>query len=265
MNIFLRELKSNRRALIIWGSALAVLSFLMMAIYPSFAADAAKMEELLSAYPEGFMKAFGMDKLSLGDAMGWYALEAYLMIILFGSMYAVILSSSILAKEENEKTIEFLLAKPVTRNHVVTSKLLVIVGYLLIFNAGVGVVTFIGFEVFTEEYSRIELLRLIVAPFLAHLSFASVGFLLSLIFTRRKSTYSVGIGLVLLVYFLNMMASLTEKVQFLRYLSPFYYMDAADIIADGRINPVSILILLATSFIAIGVTYLLYNRRDITI
>ncbi|MCR3922574.1 MAG: ABC transporter permease, partial [Firmicutes bacterium] len=167
MNIFLRELKSNRRALIIWGSALAVLSFLMMAIYPSFAADAAKMEELLSAYPEGFMKAFGMDKLSLGDAMGWYALEAYLMIILFGSMYAVILSSSILAKEENEKTIEFLLAKPVTRNHVVTSKLLVIVGYLLIFNAGVGVVTFIGFEVFTEEYSRIELLRLIVAPFLA--------------------------------------------------------------------------------------------------
>lgn len=265
MNILLRELKSNRRSLIVWGSALALLSFLMMAIYPSFAADAAQMEELLAAYPEGFMKAFGMDKLSLSNAMGWFALEAYLMIILFGSMFAVILSSSMLAKEEDEKTIEFLLAKPVTRNHVVTSKLLAFVGYLLAFNAGVGVVTFIGFEIFAEEYSRMELLRLIIAPFLAHLSFASVGFLLSLFFTRKKSAYSVGIGLVLLVYFLNIMAALTEKVQFLRYISPFYYMDAADILVDGSINPLNILILLVVSALAIGATYHLYNRRDITI
>jgi ABC-2 type transport system permease protein len=183
----------------------------------------------------------------------------------FGSMFAVILSSSMLAKEEDEKTIEFLLAKPVTRNHVVTSKLLAFVGYLLAFNAGVGIVTLIGFELFAEEYSRMELLRLIVAPFLAHLSFASVGFLLSLFFTRRKSAYSVGIGLVLLVYFLNIMAALTEKVQFLRYVSPFYYMDAADIIVDGRINPLHMLILLVVSALAIGATYLLYNRRDITI
>lgn len=265
MNLLLRELKSNRRSLIIWGSTLALLSFLMLAIYPSFAEDVAHMEELLSIYPEGFMKAFGMDKLSLADAIGWFALEAYLMTMLFGSMFAVILSSSMLAKEEDEKTIEFLLAKPITRNHIVTSKLAAFVGYLLLFNIGIGVVSFIGFEIFAEEYSRIELLRLIMAPFLAHLSFASVGFFLSLFFTRKKSSYSVGIGLVLLVYFLNVMASLTEKVQFLRYVSPFYYMDAADIIVDGGINPLHTLILLAVSAMAIGATYILYNRRDITI
>jgi ABC-2 type transport system permease protein len=265
MNILLRELKSNRRSLIIWGSALALLSFLMMAIYPSFADEAAKMEELFSLYPEGFMKAFGMDRLSLADAMGWFALEAYLMTMLFGSMFAVILSSSMLAKEEEEKTIEFLLAKPVTRNHIVTSKLVAFIGYLLLFNIGIGVVSFIGFELFADEYSRMELVRLVVAPFLAHLSFASLGFFLSLFFTRKKSSYSVGIGLVLLVYFLNVMASLTEKVQFLRYASPFYYMDAADIIVDGGINPLHTLILLTVSALAIGATDLLYNRRDITI
>ncbi len=265
MNILKRELKANRRSLIIWGSSLALLSFLMMAIYPSFAADAARMEELLSSYPEGFMKAFGMDKLSLGNAMGWFALEAYLMIILFGSMFAVIISSSMLVKEEDEKTIEFLLAKPVTRSHVVTSKLLAFVVYLLAFNAGVGIVTFIGFEIFADEYARMELVRLTIAPFLAHLSFASIGFLLSLFFTRRKSAYSVGIGLVLLIYFLNIMASLAEKVQFFRYLSPFYYMDAADIIVDGRINPLHIIILLVFSALAVGATYLLYKRRDITV
>ena len=265
MNILLRELKANRRSLIIWGGALALINFFMMALYPTFAEDAARLEELLSLYPEGFMKVFGLDRLSMGEAIGFYAMEAYFMVVLFGSMFAVILSSGMLAKEEDEKTIEFLLAKPVTRTQIVTNKLLSFIVYLLIFNVGISIVTFIAFEIFAESYSRMELLRLLIAPFWAHLAFASLGFLLSLFFTRKKSTYSIGIGLVLLVYFFNAMATLTEKVQFLRYFSPFYYMDAADIIQDGGINPLHTLILLAVSALAVGATYFLYNRRDITI
>ena len=55
MNILMRELKANRRSLIIWVSVLALLSFLMMSLYPSFADDADKMEELLSL-SGGFFK-----------------------------------------------------------------------------------------------------------------------------------------------------------------------------------------------------------------
>jgi ABC-2 type transport system permease protein len=264
MNILMRELKANRRSLIIWVSVLALLSFLMMSLYPSFADDADKMEELLSAFPEDFLKAFGANKLSMAEGIGWFALETYLLIILFGSMFAVILGSSMLAKEEEEKTIEFLLAKPVTRSQVVTGKLLAFVGYIFAFNFCVGLATFIGFELFVEQYSRIELLRLIAAPFLAHLSFACIGFLLSLFFTRRKSAYSAGIGLVLLTYFLSVIADLAERVRFLRYASPFYYMNAADIVTNGRIDPLHILIVLGVSVFAVGATYFLYNRRDIT-
>ncbi len=265
MNILLREFKANRRSLIIWTTALALLNFFMMALYPTFAADAVQIDEFMALLPQEFSAIFGLDKLSMTEAIGFYAIEAYFMIMLFGSMFAVILSSTMLAKEEDEKTIEFLLAKPVTRNQVVTGKLLAFIGYLLAFNAVVGFVTFAAFEIFAEEYSRMELVRLLLAPFLAHLSFASVGFLLSLFFTRKKSTYSVGIGLVLLIYFLNVMATLAEKADFLRYASPFYYMDAADIILEGSINPIHAFILLTTSALAVGATYFLYNRRDITI
>jgi ABC-2 type transport system permease protein len=261
----MRELKANRRSLIIWGTSLALISFLMMALYPSFSDSPGKMNEFLSAYPEGFLKAFGADRLNMDEAIGWFALEAYFMIILFGSMFAAIIGSSMLSKEEDDKTIEFLLAKPVTRSHVVTSKMLAFLGCLIIFNIGVGIISFIGFEAFAGEYSRIDLLRLIIAPFLAHLCFAGIGFLLSLFMVRRKSSYSMGIGIVLLTYFFSTIAKLSEKAEFLQYLSPFYYMEAADIVSEGRINPLHILILLGVSVIAIGATYLLYNRRDITI
>jgi ABC-2 type transport system permease protein len=265
MNIFIRELRANRRSLIIWGIVLAGLSFLMMALFPSFADEAERMEEFLSVYPEEFLKAFNADKLNMGDPMGWFAMEAYFLIILFGSMYTAILGSSILAREEEEKTIEFLLAKPVTRNHMLTGKLMAFIGCLVIFNVAVGLVTFISFELFVEGYSRIELLRLIVAPFLAHLFFACAGFFMSLFLTRRKSAYSAGIGFVLLTYFLGIIAELSEKVDFLRYASPFYYMDAADILTAGRIEPLHISIMVGASVLVVGATYLLYNRRDITI
>lgn len=265
MNILRRELKANRRSLIIWSSILALLSLLMMALYPSFSDSPDKTTELLSLFPEEFLKAFGADKLNMGEPIGWFALETYFMIILFGSMFAAIIGSSMLSKEEDEKTIEFLLAKPVTRNHVVTGKLLALLICLVVFNAVVGIVTFIGFEAFAGDYSRMELLRLIAAPFLAHLCYAGIGFLLSLFLTRRKSTYSVSIGIVLMTYFLGVIADLSEKVEFLRYLSPFYYMDASDIVSGGRINPLYTLILLGVSALAVGATYFLYNRRDITI
>ena len=102
MNILMRELKANRRSLIIWVSVLALLSFLMMSLYPSFADDADKMEELSPLFRR-ILKAFGANKLSMAEGIGWFALETYLLIILFGSMFAVILGSSMLAKEEEEK------------------------------------------------------------------------------------------------------------------------------------------------------------------
>lgn len=265
MNILLREIKANRRSLLIWGASLALLSFLMLSFFPTFAADARQLEEFLALYPEGFLKVFGLDKISMGTPIGFYATETYFMVLLFGSMFAVILSSAMLAKEEDEKTIEFLLAKPVTRNQIVTNKLLALISYLLAFNAGIGLVTWIGFQVFAPDYSLAELLRLLAAPFLVHLSFSTLGLVLSLFFTRKKSMYSVGIGLVLVLYFLNVMATLSERARFLRYLSPFYYMDAAEIIVSGGIKPLYTGILLGFSVASVCATYYLYNRRDITV
>lgn len=265
MNILFREFKANRRALLTWGILLALLNLLMLAIYPSFAADAQQLEQFLALYPEGFLKVFGLDKVSMGTPVGFYATEAYFMIVLFGSMFAVILSSAMLAKEEDEKTIEFLLAKPVTRSQIVTNKLLALLGYLVLFNVGIGLVTWIGFEAFASDYSLMELLRLLIAPFFVHVTFAGLGLLLSMFVTRKKSTYSAGIGLVMALYFVNVIATLADKARSLRYLSPFFYMDAAEIIVSGGIPLSYILILSATSGVAILLTYLLYNRRDITI
>ncbi len=265
MNLLFRELKANGRSLLIWTLALALLNFMMMALFPSFADGAEYMDDFISMLPDEFARMFGLDRLNLTEPVGFYSIEAYFMIILFGGMFAAILGTTMLGKEEDEKTAEFLLAKPVSRSYVVSGKVLAILFQLLLFNLGIGVVTVIAFEIFADGYSRVELARLLVAPFISQLAFAAIGLFLSVFITRRKAAISASIGFVLGLYFFHVAASVTDKFEFLKYFTPFWYMDAADIVHHGELAFWKVAVLLATAVLCTGLSYLLYNKKDIKI
>lgn len=266
MTIFIREWKRNLKSLIIWTLSLAFFVALMMGVYPSFAEDMESLEKLLDAYPEGILAAFGMDRLDLSDIVGWFSMEAVLFITLFGSIYAAMLSSSILSKEENEKTIEFLLAKPVTRYEIATSKLGIVLLNILLFNLLIGLVSFVTFEMFKmEDYNVSLLILLFVGSLLLHLTFASIGFLISIFVTKTKTIYPISIGLVIFTYFLGIAASVSDKLEFLKYFSPFKYVDAPDIILNGKIDGLYLTIMLFIIVVGFGTSFYLYNKKDITV
>lgn len=264
MIILSRELKSNLRGLLAWTVALAVLSFLMISLYPAFAEDKGSVEELIDMFPPAMIKMFNLDVLSLTSPLGYYGGEIYFFIILFGSIYAAILGAGILAKEEDDGTSEFLLAKPINRSRIIIEKALAWALYLALFNLGIGVATWLAFHLFAVgEYSTTTLISLLLAPFFIHCFFAAVGFFSALFFTRRKSSLSVGIALVLGLYFLNSLASFSAKLEFVAWLTPFQYMNAGDIFSAGGLNPAYALILLALSVAVTAGTAVLYRRRDI--
>jgi len=267
--ILLRELKCNRRSVILWALSLGLLILLVLGIYPSFVENggaAADFERYLEAFPQGFKRVFGMDRLAIFDPVGFFAVEMYVIVTLFGGIFAAMLGAGLLAKEEDEKTVEFLLAKPVTRGAVVTSKVLSMVAGVLLFNLLLAAATLAGFEGFVkEEYNRSALLWLLAAPVLVHLVFGAGGFLISLFFVRRRSAVSGSIAVVLMLYFFDVVAVLSERLRFLEYFSPFRYIRAADIVSAGSLRAEYALGLLAAFAVMVGATYLLYGRRDILV
>lgn len=266
MTIFIREWKRNRKSLIIWSLTISFMIFLLMSLFPSFAENADAMEEFLKAYPEGFLEAFGLDKVSMTTILGYFSTEAYAFLILFGSIYAMILSSSLLSKEENEKTIEFLLAKPVTRIEILTNKLALLILNLFLFTLINSITTYIAFEVFKiEDYNKTVLFLLLLAPFLLYLTFASIGFLFSVFIKKTKSVYSLSIGLVLATYFLDIIANVSDKLSFLKYFSPFNYVDSADIIVNQQLDISYIIVMLLITAVCISLSFYLYIKKDITI
>jgi hypothetical protein len=68
------------------------------------------------------LKAFNMDISSMDSAYGWLKTEGFVFVYLIVGVYASIMGSNILLKEESEKTIEYLNSLPVKRRDILKSK-----------------------------------------------------------------------------------------------------------------------------------------------
>ena len=130
-NIFLHELKMHLRSAITWSVALAVLIFVFVSLFSSFAADARLLSEMLSRFPRELLTAFGLDGVDLSTILGYFSL-AFLFVQICLAIQAANYGFSLVSIEEREWTADFLLTKPVTRTQILNSKLLAALGGLFL-------------------------------------------------------------------------------------------------------------------------------------
>lgn len=265
MLIYRREMNKNLKGLIIWTLIISGIMILNLMLFPDVAKQQAAIDQLLKHMPIGLIKAFGLDRLSMADPLGYYATKGYLMIILFGSVYAVMLSGNMLSKEHNEKTIEFLLSKPVTRSSIVTQKLLAVLTNLLIFNLAVSAANYIGFKMADAEFDMRVFLLLSIAPFMLHLVFGGISFFLSSLMKKSRNIVSISLGLVFVMYFLDIVSSISDRFEKLKYITPYEYVDATDIVINKSFKSSYLMIMVAVVVICITASYLIYQKRDIAV
>ncbi|HHW57291.1 MAG TPA: ABC transporter permease subunit [Clostridia bacterium] len=264
--IFLKEFKDNKKSFMIWLISVVIYNIFVMSAYPTVAKQASQLDVLLKNYPTAMIKAFNLDKLRLSNVLDYFGIESYLIITLVGSMFAMIFASTILSKEEKERSIEFLLSKPVKRSEIVTAKLLCVLIYVFLFDLIFAMVNYVSMHVVKQGNFDIKVFLLLsVGPFLMHLTFASIGFMISVILPKVKSMVSFSIGIIFTMYFLELISDLTDKLKDLRYFTPFKYVDAAELIFNKRIETVYLSIMFTVILLSIGVSYLIYQKRDILI
>jgi ABC-2 type transport system permease protein len=264
--VFKREFIKAQKGLWIWFAILGGLILMMLSMYPEFSKNAESINELLDSYPEAIKNAFNMNEIGFDTVVGFYAIEGYLFATLFGSVFAVMLAANIVVKEESEKTVEFLLSKPVTRTEVISQKLLAVIAVITQFNILLTIITFVGFKIGSDEAIVLSTFFLIsVAPFLLHLTFASIAFLISTMMKKSRNIIAISLGVVFITYFLNILASVTDKVEFLKYFSPFEYVNSAAIIVDQSIKIVYLIIMAVVMITAISLSYIIYQKKDLSV
>jgi ABC-2 type transport system permease protein len=260
MILFVHELKRSRNSLLIWSGIVAFMIFIVMIMFPEMKTQMDGVNDLFTSMGD-FTAAFGMDKINLGEVMGFYAIEGGNMLGIGGAFFAAILGVGSLAKEESNHTAEFLLTHPISRYRIISEKLLAVITQLVFFNVICMVVSIISFSIIGENIIWDKFLLFHLAQFLMHIEIASICFCLSA-FLRRRGM-GIGLGFAALLYFLNLIGNISEKADFVKYITPFRYAEPADIIAETSLDGMLILLGVIYSLVCIALAYWKYSRKDI--
>lgn len=233
MTILLHELRLRRTGLLVWSLAVSALVAACVLIYPEMADQMDAVSQTF-AQMGGFSAAFGMDQVDFGQFMGFFAVECGTCLGLGGGLFAALTGISALAGEEASHTASFLLTHPVSRPRVVGEKLLAAAVQLLLFHLTVSAVSLLAMAAIGERPDGKRLALLLLAGLLLELEVTALCFGISA-FLRRGGG-GIAMGLALGLYFLSILANLTEGAAFLKYLTPFAYADGADIVSAGALE-----------------------------
>jgi ABC-2 type transport system permease protein len=184
--------------------------------------------------------------------------------MVLGSIYAIVLSSNILLKEEYDKTAEYLLTRPLTRSDIFFSKLAVIYINVSILNIVTALAGFICMELVKTAPFRISaFLILSLYTFLLNILFGAIGLFLSTLIKRAKPITTFSIGLVLIFYFIYTLSKITEGASKLGYLSPFRFANVDAINPAYKMDLWHLAYFLGISLFLTLLSYRIYSRKDI--
>ncbi|HEY52176.1 MAG TPA: ABC transporter permease subunit [Caldilineae bacterium] len=264
MNIFLRELRANLKSLIIWSIIIFLLIWIAMVKFSAYASNP-EMLAILDSMPKTLMDAMNMHAFNLTTLSGFFGV----MFIYFGLMGAIaagMWGSNIIAKEERNKTIEFALSLPVSRARFVTAKALAALANSIAFVLITWIASLIAMQSYNPDGAVYRFLALeMMAMFAIELIFLSIGLLVACAMKRPKRTGSIVIGIILVLYYFSMISGLHEKLDFLKYLTPFKYFDAGTLLHQGGVAPVYWALSVVIILISLTGAYYAYNRRDMYI
>lgn len=260
MTIFFHEIRRGRVAFIIWTGVIAFMIMICMALYPEMKEQMAGLNALF-ANMGSFTAAFGMDQVSFGEVMGFYAIECGNILGLGGAFYAALLGIAALAKEEKEHTAEFLLTHPISRLSIIGQKLAAIAAQLLVMNLLITAVSALSFRVIGETLQSREFLLLHAAFFVLQLEIAVLCFGISAFL--RGSGLGIGIGIAAVLYFLNIIANISKSADLLRYVTPFAYAEASDIVSECSIDGGLMALGILYAVLALAAGTIFYRKKDI--
>ncbi|GKX31214.1 hypothetical protein SH1V18_36940 [Vallitalea longa] len=263
MNIVKRELRANMKAIIIWSISIILFTTLAFNEYKGFAAIGNEANAFLEGLPDILKSMFGLASINLSRVEDYYSI-LFTYFVLIAGIHAVMLGATIISKEARDKTGDFLMVKPVTRKHIITSK--VIAGFIsvIIINIITGLSSIVFVHHFSEDQSVITgMIYLSMTLLLIQCIFLSIGLASSTLTRSAKKATNISTAIILTMYFLDIIIKLSDKLGFLKYATPFAYFNPNKVIMGKGIDYIYISFSIIIILICLLITYTNYQKKDI--
>ena len=260
--IFRYALLRWRGQIIGWGVALAALALLVASLYDAALQMRAQLEQLLDTLPSELMLFVGgVDRVF--SPAGFLDTRFFSMMPLLLGVFAVIIGSGLIAGDEENGTLDLILAHPVRRFDLIVGRWLAFCAALL----GILAMAWLGL-IIASSFTSINFGWLDMAPPFVSLFgilvwFGGLALLLSMIVPSRRLAASLT-GLILAAsYFNTALARISPSLNALAQWSPLTYYQGGSALEGFNAGEFAGLLLMSLVFVAMGAW--LFQRRDIRI
>ena len=264
LNLFLKEFKNNLKGTVITSLVVVLYTAFTFFVYASMKTiitQATDFYYTLTRSLRVFMNFSQWDNL-----LGYYVTYFVYFVPIITGCYSIILGTKLLSKEEQNKTAEFLLSRPLSRNQIISSKLFTFFIHILGINLLAFITALFGIGIVSDwDFNVKSLIILHTYGYLTCLLFGLLGFFITVVMKRAKAITGIGIGIVLGTYFFDVMIRVFGKVQFLLYLTPFKYINLEAHSPNYGIDAWRLIYFIGFSGLLIMLSYVFYSRKDILV
>lgn len=262
MNLFIRELKSNFKSFCLWVLALIFLIATSAGKTSGIIHDSnTSLQDMLEQLPKSIQTVFGVGVVDYSSAIGIFAI-VLLYIALIMAFHASSLGVGVFAKEERDKTFEFLYTKGRTRQWILCVKVIASLLQMLVLNVICYASSVLMVQSILGESIAMEFLPMMAGVFVIQLTFYSIGLLCSFLTTRMKLAGSISSAVVMVCFFSSILSDFGGGFGWLSYLSPFKYFDGKELIHTG-IEPQYVLVCITVIVICTAVSFWKHGKRDL--
>jgi ABC-2 type transport system permease protein len=237
--------------------------FINMIFYPTFKDQAAELQKSFESLPDTAVQLFG-GSTDFFSPVGFLNSQIFfIMLPLLLGILAINLGSTLIAREEQDHTIEGLLARPISRSKLLFGK---VVAGLLQLSIVTFVTLFVTVVIARAVLIDVPVVYILAATFACYIlavSLGAIAFLLTAIGRTRGLSLGIGTVVALGGYIISSLAGTVTWLKTPSYVFPFHYYKS-EAILRGNFNWTDITVLLAVIIVCGVGSWIAFRRRDLS-
>lgn len=248
-------LARTRTTMIFWAIGVGLYTVVILLAYPTFKNN---MLPIVERIPDNFQTAFGLQHL---DEVGSFLFaRVYQMLPLVLAFLPISISAAALAGAEERGALDTILTQPMNRRTLVVSTWLATLIDLGIVLAVTGMATWITTQLINEPLSLGEAVQAVWNVLPVTLVLGSIGLLLSAMMRTRGAVLGASIGIVFLLYLIEVIGKIMPDLDALRWITPFRYFGD---VAVFHVPWWHYALMVGASLLLLLGSILIFDRKDI--
>ncbi|HZK54335.1 MAG TPA: ABC transporter permease subunit [Desulfosporosinus sp.] len=253
--LFIQTIKSNAKLFAIITGVLCLLIAIIMSVFvPNI------MEDIKNANADAAINPLG----DISTLIAFIANQFYgMMAIVFPMIYSILIGNKLIAVQVDKGSMAYNLSTPTTRTQITASGALYLAGSLavmfsLIAVLGVSVAAIVQPDVLDYE----TFLMLTFGCFLLQFAISGIAFFSSCVFNNSSKSLALGAGLPLAFFAFKIVSGMSDKLEFLKYLSLNTLFDT-NAIMDGSGYAVKLIVLAAMGVMLYIAGISAFKKKDL--